>query len=66
VVVWRVVDTAEALFEVDDFEDFVAVQSEAALRNLATRHPYDSQDDEISLRGNTSEVCDQLKHDIQE
>jgi regulator of protease activity HflC (stomatin/prohibitin superfamily) len=66
VVVWRVVDTAEALFEVDDYEDFVAVQSEAALRNLASRHPYDSGDHEISLRGNTAEVCDHLKHDIQE
>jgi len=66
VVVWRVVNTAEALFEVDDYEDFVAVQSEAALRNLASRHPYDSSDDEISLRGNTTEVCDQLQHDIQE
>ncbi len=66
VVVWRVVNTAEALFEVDDFEDFVAVQSEAALRNLATRHPYDSEDHEISLRGSTSEVCEQLQKDIQE
>ena len=66
VVVWRVVNTAEALFEVDDYEDFVAVQSEAALRNLASRHPYDSEDHEISLRGNTTEVCDQLRHDIQE
>ena len=66
VVVWKVVNTAEALFEVDDYEDFVAVQSEAALRNLATRHPYDSADHEISLRGNTVEVCEQLKHDIQE
>ena len=66
VVVWRVVDTAEALFEVDDYEDFVAVQSEAALRNLASRHPYDSEDHEISLRGNTAAVCDQLKQDIQE
>ena len=66
VVVWRVVNTAEALFEVDDFEDFVAVQSEAALRNLAMRHPYDNQDHEISLRGSTNEVCDQLKQDIQE
>ncbi len=66
VVVWRVVNTAEALFEVDDYEDFVAVQSEAALRNLASRHPYDSHDDEISLRGNTPEICDQLRHDIQE
>jgi regulator of protease activity HflC (stomatin/prohibitin superfamily) len=66
VVVWRVVNTAEALFEVDDYEDFVSVQSEAALRNLASRHPYDSEDHEISLRGNTPEVCEQLRHDIQE
>ena len=66
VVVWRVVDTAEAIFEVEDFEDFVAVQSEAALRNLASRHPYDSEDHEISLRGNAAEVADQLKDDIQE
>jgi len=66
VVVWRVVNTAESMFEVDDYEDFVAVQSEAALRNLATRHPYDSEDHEVSLRGNTTEVCDQLKVDIQE
>jgi len=66
VVVWRVVNTAEALFEVDDYEDFVSVQSEAALRNLASRHPYDNADHEVSLRGNTAEVCDQLEHDIQE
>lgn len=66
VVVWKVVDTAEAMFEVDDFEDFVAVQSEAALRNLASRHPYDSEDHEISLRGNTVEVCEQLRGDIRE
>jgi len=66
VVVWRVVNTAEAMFEVDDFEDFVEVQSEAALRNLATRHPYDGEDHEISLRGSTAEVCDQLREDIQE
>ena len=65
VVVWRVVETAEAMFEVDDYEDFVAVQSEAALRSLATRHPYDSEDHEISLRGSTQEICDQLRHDIQ-
>ena len=66
VVVWRVVNTAEAMFEVDDYEDFVAVQSEAALRNLASRHPYDSEDHELSLRGNTPEICDQLLSDIQE
>ena len=66
VVVWKVVNTAEALFEVDDYEDFVAVQSEAALRNMASRHPYDSEDHEISLRGSTAEICQQLEKDIQE
>jgi regulator of protease activity HflC (stomatin/prohibitin superfamily) len=66
VVVWRVVETAEALLEVDDYEDYVAIQSESALRNLAMRHPYDSEDHEMSLRGSTDEVCDQLRTDIQE
>ena len=66
VVVWRVVNTAEALFEVDDYEDFVAVQSEAALRNMASRHPYDSEDHEISLRGSTAEIGGQLESDIQD
>jgi len=66
VVVWRVVNTAEALFEVDDFEDFVAVQTEAALRNMATRHPYDSEEHEVSLRGSTAVICEQLQRDIQE
>src|SRR4051794_1245556 len=60
VVVWRVVDTAEAAFEVDDYEHFVRVQSESALRNLATHHTYDAhEDDRMSLRGNTAEVADQ-------
>lgn len=66
VVVWKVVDTAEAMFEVDDYENFMEVQSEAALRVLASRHPYDSDDTIISLRGNPVEVCEQLKGDIQE
>lgn len=66
VVVWKVVDTAEAMFEVDDYENFVEVQSEAALRSLATRYPYDSRDDEVSLRGSTDEICDRLRDDIQE
>ncbi|MEQ8847178.1 SPFH domain-containing protein [Botrimarina sp.] len=66
VVVWKVVDTAEALFEVDDYEHYVSVQSEAALRNLASRHPYDGHDDEVSLRGNTPAIGDQLQSDIQE
>lgn len=66
VVVWKVIDTAEALFEVDDYEHYVSVQSEAALRNLASRHPYDGHDDAVSLRGNTPEIGDQLQADIQE
>jgi regulator of protease activity HflC (stomatin/prohibitin superfamily) len=66
VVVWRVVDTAEALLEVDDFEDYVHIQSESALRVLASRHPYDSEDHETSLRGNTLQISEQLRQDIQE
>jgi regulator of protease activity HflC (stomatin/prohibitin superfamily) len=66
VVVWRVVDTAEALLEVDNYDDFVAVQSESALRNLASRHPYDSEDHEVSLRGNIESISEQLRTDIQE
>jgi regulator of protease activity HflC (stomatin/prohibitin superfamily) len=65
VVVWKVVDTAEASFEVDNYEHYVHVQSEAALRNLATRYPYDSHDDaQVSLRGSTSAVAKDLKHEI--
>lgn len=66
VVVWKVVDTAEALLEVDNYDDFVSVQSESALRNLASRHPYDSEDHEVSLRGNTEDISEQLRNDIQE
>ncbi len=66
VVVWRVVDTAEALLEVDNYDHFVSIQSESALRILASRHPYDSEDHEISLRGNTEGISEQLRSDIQE
>ena len=67
VVVWRVVDTAEACFEVDDYNNYVHVQSEAALRNLATSYPYDAHDDaHVSLRGHTGVVADHLKQEIQE
>lgn len=66
VVVWKVTNTAEAMFEVDDYEDFVQVQSEAALRNLATRYPYDSEDHELSLRGNPADISEQLRTDIDE
>jgi len=67
VVVWKVIDTAEALFHVDDYENFVHVQSEAALRNLATHYPYDAHDtNEISLRSHTSEIAEKLKVEIQD
>jgi hypothetical protein len=67
VVVWRVVDTAEASFEVDDYENYVRVQSEAAVRILATRYPYDAHlEGHASLRGSTAEVAKDLKHEIQE
>jgi regulator of protease activity HflC (stomatin/prohibitin superfamily) len=67
VVVWRVVDTAEALFEVDDYNNYVHVQSESALRNLATSYPYDAHDDQhTSLRGHTAAVADHLKREIQD
>jgi hypothetical protein len=67
VVVWRVVDTAEAVFEVDDYNNYVRVQSESALRNLATSYTYDAHDDEqISLRGHTAAVAEHLKNEIQE
>ncbi|MDE0040148.1 MAG: SPFH domain-containing protein [Gammaproteobacteria bacterium] len=66
VVVWKVVDTAEATFEVDDYVNFMHVQSESAVRNLATQYPYDTrQDDQISLRGKTEEIAGQLKTEIQ-
>ncbi len=67
VVVWKVVDTAEALFEVDSYDDFVHVQSEAAVRKLASHYPYDSHEDHIpSLRGNSEEINEHLKQEIQD
>ena len=66
-VVWKVTDTAEALFEVDDFENFVHVQAESALRNLATSHPYDAHaEEEITLRGNPVEISAELRGEIQD
>jgi regulator of protease activity HflC (stomatin/prohibitin superfamily) len=68
VVVWNVIDTAEASFEVDNYETYVRVQSEAALRNAATSYPYDSHDEAhvISLRGTTGAVADHLKEEMQQ
>jgi regulator of protease activity HflC (stomatin/prohibitin superfamily) len=66
VVVWRVVETAEALFQVDDYEQFLKVQTEAAIRNVVTSYPYDSHiDGEISLRGNPHEIGEKVITEIQ-
>jgi regulator of protease activity HflC (stomatin/prohibitin superfamily) len=66
IVVWRVVDTAEAVFEVDDYENYVKVQTESAVRNLATHYPYDTHvEGHLSLRGSTDEVAKSLKSEIQ-
>jgi regulator of protease activity HflC (stomatin/prohibitin superfamily) len=67
VVVWQVTDTAEALFEVDNYEEYVRVQSESALRGLANQYPYDAHEPEQkSLSANTQEVAEKLKIEIQD
>ncbi len=67
IVVWRVHDTAQALLDVEDFEDYITVQSESALRQLATGHPYDSKEGgETSLRGSTDVVNKQLQEELKD
>jgi regulator of protease activity HflC (stomatin/prohibitin superfamily) len=67
VVVWQVVNTADAVFQVDKYEEFVQIQAEAALRNLASQYPYDSHEDTVhSLRGHTAEVAERLKAELEE
>ncbi len=68
VVVWKVVDSAEAMFEVDDYQSYVHIQSEAALRNLATSYPYEihSGEDEIALRSSPQEIAFKLQAEVQE
>jgi len=66
VVVWQVVDSAEAMFQVDNYQQFVSVQSESALRNLATSHPYDAHEEgQLSLRQSSQEIADALRGEIQ-
>jgi regulator of protease activity HflC (stomatin/prohibitin superfamily) len=66
VVVWRVTDTARTVFDVEDFQQFVVVQSETALRHLANQYPYDDYDvDTLSLRGNADEVRAVLEAELQ-
>jgi|SRR5690554_3289854 len=68
VVVWRVVDTAEAVFEVDDYENYVTIQSEAALRNLATSYPYEhgDEDQRLSLRSDSNTISQKLRNEVQD
>jgi hypothetical protein len=67
VVVWQVHDAAEAVFNVDDYENFVQVQSEAALRQMATSYPYDQHEEhKIALRSHAKEISDHLRREVQE
>ncbi len=66
VVVWQVVETAEALFEVDDYEEYVETQSEAAVRHMASAYPYDGPEDQLTLRGTTDELNERLEKELQE
>lgn len=66
VVVWRVVDSAKALFDVENYESFVGIQSETAVRALATSYPYDAHEDGMkSLRGNPDEIAESLREQVQ-
>jgi SPFH domain / Band 7 family len=64
VIVWRVVDSAKALFDVEKYEEFVKIQAETSIRTIATRYPYDAQDDTHSLRGHPDEVADNLRTEL--
>ncbi|OTN89461.1 MULTISPECIES: SPFH domain-containing protein [Enterococcus] len=67
VVVFKVVDTAKALFDVDRYQDFVEIQSETAIRHIATQYPYDTfNEDDLTLRGNTNEVSEELAKELQD
>ncbi len=66
VVVWQVVETAEALFEVDDYEEYVETQSEAAVRKMASAYPYDGPEDQLTLRGTPDELNERLEQELQE
>ena len=64
IIVVQVKDTAQASFAVDDYNAYVRTQAEASLRNLASRHPYDAQDDALSLRRNTAEMAVELRKEL--
>ena len=67
VVVWKVVDSAEAVFEVDNYESFVHIQSEAALRNLATSYPYEAHEEgQVALRSDPHAIAEKLREEVQD
>ncbi len=67
IVVWRVVDTAEAIFQVDDYQQYVKVQTESALRNMASQYAYDTFEEQgLSLRSHPQETNAQLKQEVQD
>jgi regulator of protease activity HflC (stomatin/prohibitin superfamily) len=67
VVVWRVVDTAKAVFDVENYEEFVKIQTETAVRHMASLYPYDSYEENVpSLRANADAVADSLHRELQE
>lgn len=66
IVVWQVADTAKATFAVEEYEDFVAVQAESALRHVAMSHPYDNDATEVTLRGDTDVISAELAHEVAE
>lgn len=66
IIIWKVRDTYQASFEVENYEEFVRLQSETAVRHLASSHPYDADDDQVSLRRNTEEISDALKNELEE
>ncbi len=66
VIVWKVVDSAKAVFDVENYEQFVDIQSETAIRSLASEYPYDvEEDDKSSLRGSPQEIAESLKNTVQ-
>ncbi|SHI75968.1 SPFH domain-containing protein [Lutispora thermophila] len=65
VVIWRVVNTAKAVFNVDNYTEYLSIQCDSALRNIVRLYPYDAEDNEKSLRGSSQEVADRLKEEIQ-
>lgn len=66
IIVWQVYDTYNACFEVENYEEYVRLQSETAVRHLASTHPYDADDEMVSLRRNTEEISEALKSELQE